>query len=288
MTGCDRCADAVGHAFSALEPDEDSAVLDHLPQCAECRRALDEALAVVVALGTAVPRVEPPEHLRSRVLEAVHAEPALPLPPRRPTLVPAAPEAAPTPAPVAADRTPTEPPRPVGTARHRSWRSVAALAVAAVALGVGLIVARAALPTETGPTPESPSTTLADQADRVVDGAEARNPQVRHATLRDATGIPVAVVLQDSSGPRLVALGLPPADPAQDYVLWSTAPNASAGPIAVATIDPDDGITRPVATTAPTAGTTAAAPPRGYAVSVEPTGPVPARPSTVVAVGALV
>ena len=79
MSGCERCADAVGHAFSALEPDEDRAVLEHLPHCAECRRALDEALEIVAALGAAVPPVEPPARLRGRVLEAVRAEPAPPL-----------------------------------------------------------------------------------------------------------------------------------------------------------------------------------------------------------------
>jgi hypothetical protein len=80
----------------------------------------------------------------------------------------------------------------------------------------------------------------------------------------------------------VVALGLTRADPSQDYVLWSTAPSSAVGPVAVATMDPDDGITRPI-------GTAAATPaPRGYAMSVEPAGGVPARPSTVVAVGALV
>ena len=279
MSGCERCADAVGHAFSALEPDEDRAVLEHLPHCAECRRALDEALDVVAALGAAVPPVEPPSGLRGRVLEAVRAEPALPPPPRDPARNGTS-AAAPPPVPPA-----PEPALPTvsGAGRRRSWRSVAALAVAAVTLGVGLIVARAALPTETGPTPESPSTTLADRATRIVDDAEARNPQIRHATLRDATGNPVAVVLQDATGPRMVPLGLAPADPSQDYVLWSTAPTAEAGPVAVATMDPDDGITRPVTT-----GGAAPPAPRGYAVSVEPTGRVPERPSVVVAVGALV
>jgi len=93
MSGCERCADAVGHAFSALEPDEDRAVLEHLPHCAECRRALDEALEIVAALGAAVPSVEPPARLRGRVLEAVRAEPAPPLQEsaRRGTAAPAIP-----------------------------------------------------------------------------------------------------------------------------------------------------------------------------------------------------
>ena len=52
----------------------------------------------------------------------------------------------------------------------------------------------------------------------------------------------------------------------------------------VAVMDPDDGMTRPLA--APAAAATPDGPgPRGWAVSIEPTGPVPARPSPVVAVG---
>jgi hypothetical protein len=47
-------------------------------------------------------------------------------------------------------------------------------------------------------------------------------------------------------------------------------------------MDPDDGITRPISTG------NAAPSPRGYAMSVEPAGGVPERPSTVVAVGALI
>lgn len=60
MSGCDRGADAVGHAFSALEPDEDRMVLEHLPVCRECRRVRDEALEIVAVLGAAVPADEPP------------------------------------------------------------------------------------------------------------------------------------------------------------------------------------------------------------------------------------
>ena len=60
MSACDLRADAIGHAFSALEPDEDRALEAHLPHCAICRRAHDEARDVVAALGRAVPPVEPP------------------------------------------------------------------------------------------------------------------------------------------------------------------------------------------------------------------------------------
>ena len=60
MSTCTERADAVGGAFSALEPDEERAVQDHLASCAACRRAPTRPLEVVAALGAAVPSVEPP------------------------------------------------------------------------------------------------------------------------------------------------------------------------------------------------------------------------------------
>jgi hypothetical protein len=52
----------------------------------------------------------------------------------------------------------------------------------------------------------------------------------------------------------------------------------------MAVMDPGDGVTRPVEAAGGPSGPPAPAP-RGWAVSIEPDGPVPARPSTVVAVG---
>jgi hypothetical protein len=66
-------------------------------------------------------------------------------------------------------------------------------------------------------------------------------------------------------------------------VVWATGLPGNA-PVPVAVMDPDDGLTRPLDATAGPARPAAPAP-RGWAVSVEPTGPVPPRPSTVVAVG---
>lgn len=282
MSGCDRGADAVGHAFSALEPDEDRMVLEHLPVCRECRRVRDEALEIVAVLGAAVPADEPPPRLRGRVSEAVRADPA----PATPVSGPPSRPVTSSPSPSSASPPPVVPSTPSASdaGRGRSWRSIAALAVAAVTLGVALIVARGALPTADGPIVDPGTVTLAERADQIVDDAEARDPQTRHATLRDRTGTPVAVVLQDTAGPRMVGLDLPAAGTTQDYVLWGTSANPDTGPVAVATMDPDDGVTRPVSA----AGAGTSAPPRGYAVSVEPAGAVPARPSTVLAVGAVV
>ncbi|GAA4734212.1 anti-sigma factor domain-containing protein [Actinomycetospora chibensis] len=273
MSTCTQRADAVGAAFSALEPDEERAVQAHLPHCADCRRAFDEALDVVAALGAAVPSLEPPAELKGRVLTAARAEPGAPVRPVR----------RPTPARPVADG-----PRTSGTTpRPRSRRLVTAAGglVAAVVLGLGLIVARGVLPTQEAP-PDTPAVALDQQADRVVDDARSRDPGLRAAVLRGPDGNPAAVVLDpgDAAAPvRMVSLDLPATGNQRDYVLWATGMPGNA-PVAVAVIDPADGVTRPLDTAAQPSGPGDPAP-RGWAVSVEPTGPVPPRPSTVVAVG---
>lgn len=274
MSGCDLRDDAVGHAFSALEPDEDRALAAHLPHCAICRRAHDEAMDVVAALGRAVPPVEPPTDLRARILDAARAEPGRRARPVAAPSASSAPPAPPVPAPVEAP-----PPR-----RRRFLTAVGGL-VAAVVLGIGLIVAQGVLPTQSTPS-DDPVTALADQADRVVDDARSRDPGARSTILRSETGTPSAVLVDpgDPGAPvRLVALDLPATGNARDYVVWATGLPGNA-PRAVAVVDPDDGVTRPLA--AADGPTTPDGPgPRGWAVSIEPTGPVPARPSTVVAIG---
>ena len=272
MSTCTQRADAVGAAFSALEPDEERAVQDHLPHCAACRRAFDEALDVVAALGAAVPSVEPSAALKGRVLTAARAEPGPPVRPVR-RAPPATAGVHPVPAPAA--------PRP---RRKRLAGAVGGL-VAAVVLGVGLVVARGILPTQEAP-PDTPSVALAQQADRVVDDARSRDPGLRSTVLRGPTGDPAAVVLDpgDVAAPvRMVSLDLPATGNARDYVLWATGMPGNA-PVAVAVMDPADGMTR-VLDAPPGRPGPGDAGPRGWAISVEPEGPVPARPSTVVAVG---
>ncbi|GAA4801788.1 hypothetical protein GCM10023200_43490 [Actinomycetospora chlora] len=273
MSGCPRRGDAVGHAFSALEPDEDRAFTAHLPHCAACRRALADATAVVANLGAAVPQVDPPPALRDRLLAAAEAEPGTPV---RLALASPGTEARDDPA-ASAPAHPATPPR-------RRLVAAAGGLLAAVVLGIGLIVARGVLPTQATP-PDTPAVALAQRADQVVDDARSRDPGLRSAILRDQAGDPAAVVLDpsDAAAPiRLVALDLPPAGGANDYVVWATGLPGNA-PVAVAVVDPDDGLTRPLESVAP-AGPGVPGP-RGYAVSVEPSGPAPARPSTVVAVG---
>ncbi|GAA4876310.1 zf-HC2 domain-containing protein [Actinomycetospora straminea] len=263
MSTCDLHADAVGAAFSALEPEEDLAFRAHLAHCAACRRTLAAAAEIVAALGAAVPQTDPPPALRGRLLETVRAERGRE--PSPPTVPPSAPPSTPAPA-------------------RRPVLATAGALVAAVVLGLVLVVAGGVLPTRS-PVPDTPVTATEERADRVVADARAADPGVRATVLRGETGAPVAVLLDPgdpTAGVRLVALDLPSTGTARDYVVWATGLPGNA-PEAVAVMDPDDGVTRPLGDApAPGPGTPA---PRGWAVSVEASGPVPPRPSTVVAVG---
>ena len=62
------------YALEAVTPAEREAAEAHLAGCAKCRRRLQELRAVVDLLPSSVPQENPPESLRSRVLDAIHME----------------------------------------------------------------------------------------------------------------------------------------------------------------------------------------------------------------------
>ncbi|MEJ2869602.1 anti-sigma factor [Actinomycetospora sp. OC33-EN08] len=260
----------VGRALHALEPDEEDRVAEHLRTCAPCRAVLAETRATMAALAHAVADADPPAALRRRVLDAAAADPA-PTPPP----VAAAPEPPPDVrvddrADVGTDDAPTAP-RPVG------GRRLALLALVAVVAGVIVFSARGLV---TGP-PADDRSVAAARAEQVITSAEQRDPDVRHASLIQPGGVVMAVVLDDAGGARVVPVDLPELGPGRTFVLWRVAGGSAT---AVGTFDPV-GTYTPTGTPAPT-GTR---PGQGaYAVSAEPSGPVPERPSTVVASGPLV
>lgn len=65
---------AVGHALSALEPEDEDAFLRHLRTCSRCARTVAETSDVLASLAGAVEPVTPPESLRRDVLARVDAE----------------------------------------------------------------------------------------------------------------------------------------------------------------------------------------------------------------------
>lgn len=289
----------VGRALHALEPDEEDRVAEHLRDCAACRALLSETHETMAALAHAVPVVEPSVALRERILAAAAAEPDPPRPaPAREQTdgrpgggrsggstreLPAVTSSGAGDDPTAG---PTTGPLPLPAPRRRM---AAMLALVAVVAGIVVFSARGAA----GPEQGDPRAAVAQRAEQVVASAEARDPSVHSASLiQPGNGTVAAVVLDDGSGPRVVPLDLPTIGSGRTFVLWRVA-GTTATP--VGTVDTTGSLTP--TTTAPAPGTGAApgtdgVPPilaqRAYALSAEPVGTVPTRPSAVVASGPLV
>jgi anti-sigma-K factor RskA len=62
------------HALTALDPQDQSALHQHLATCAECRAELDQWRATASALAYAAQPIEPSAQARERLLESVRAE----------------------------------------------------------------------------------------------------------------------------------------------------------------------------------------------------------------------
>ncbi len=78
MTTADRSHElyeelAVGHALSALEPEDEQSFLAHLPSCAACEQALVEHTQTLGHLAYGVEQASPPESVLSGILAGVHA-----------------------------------------------------------------------------------------------------------------------------------------------------------------------------------------------------------------------
>jgi anti-sigma-K factor RskA len=79
-----------GHALGSLDPDEaalaERALLEHVPECARCRRALGEYEALAGDLALAAAPAAPPDVLRRRLLRAARRSARGPRPLRSPAL----------------------------------------------------------------------------------------------------------------------------------------------------------------------------------------------------------
>jgi anti-sigma-K factor RskA len=62
------------HVLTALDPQDESVLHEHLATCAECRAELDAWRATASALAYATQPVQPSAQARERILESVHAE----------------------------------------------------------------------------------------------------------------------------------------------------------------------------------------------------------------------
>jgi hypothetical protein len=265
----------VGWALHALEPDEEMAVLQHLPQCATCRAAAHEAEEVLAGLAGVVPLADPPPSLRARILADAAVTPQLPA-----VLRPRADEAAPPEVPQAPAGASASPVRPAVAAAgprrpgSRGRRLVAAgLAVAAV-LAIGVLGVRTGQLAQERDAETVQAQSLAELVRAIGE------PDARYALLDDqTTGAPVAAVVLDDGERRVYPVGLAPNGEDALYVAWGLPEGGGAvplagfdvlaagqGPVPVGSASGDQDFPQ-------------------YAVSLEPGRDVPDTPSTVVAIG---
>jgi len=267
-TPCPRSEQAVGWALHSLEPDEELAVLRHLPQCADCRAAVHDAEAVLSQLGTAVEQVDPPARLRERILAAAADTPQVRTPSTaEPITAPAQRREMPSESPVA----PTRQRRPSG----RGWLTRGGLVAAAASLVAVIAIGGLAIRT----------VQLQNERDTIAARAQSLNELVQHldqphAVLAQQDGTTAAVVILPSGQPTVYAVGLPANAANHTYVLWGLT---GGTPSALGAFDvrPADRGAQPVG--APTPATFEA-----YAISLEPGRTAPATPTDVVASGPLV
>ncbi len=270
---------AVGWALHALEPDEEMAVLLHLPQCAVCQAAVRDAENVLTSLGATVEQVEPPRSLRGSILSAA-AETPQRLPMLRSV---SSPEGVPFAArlPVVIDPPPVQPPTRLSEPRmtrgtwlsRRSRRLVAAsLALVGVLTVGGLAVRTSQL--------EQQRAAETVQAQGIADLiTQIGRPGVTHAVLADTSNSTVAAVLVVDGQRQVFSVGLPSNAADRDtYVLWGLG-GAAAQPLGTFDVASADQGLRSVGSSDVADKFT------GYAISLEPGRVAPAAPTAVVAQG---
>ncbi|MGY1642802.1 anti-sigma factor domain-containing protein [Geodermatophilus sp. SYSU D00703] len=268
---------AVGWALRALEPEEETLVAAHLPECARCRGTVAETAEVMAALAAELPPAEPAERLRERLRTAVERTEQLPLPPSaEPTVPEPRPGVTAPDRPAAGFRAPVVP-EPV----HRGgfptpWRRVlpSALAAAAVAAILALGTWNVVLSTAR----DDAQAAVAEQA-RMIDALLTPGRAVV-APLSADDGTPVATVVARTGQVQVVAHGLPVNDArAQTYVVWGLGGDA---PVALGTFD----VLRPrMDLLAVGSAATGLDDPPEYGISLEPGRQAPSAPTDVVARG---
>ncbi len=270
---CPLTEQTVGWALHALEPDEEMAVLLHLPQCATCRAVAHETEEVLAGLAGVVPLVDPPPALRTRILAEAATAPQRPAVLRPRADGPAA--DLPT-VPAGSSRPLHLTPGAGDAARpaRRGRRLVAAGLAVAAALAVGVLAVR------TGQLEQERDAETV-QAQRLTELVrEIGEPGARYALLNDqATGAPLAAVVLEDGERRVYPVGLAPNGDDALYVAWGLPENGAPVPLAGFDVLETEQAPLPIGSAA------GAQDFPQYAVSIEPGRDVPDTPSTVVASG---
>ena len=272
---CPLNEQAVGWALHALEPDEEMAVLLHVPHCPSCQAVAQDAESVLSHLGAAVEQVDPPPSLRNSLMAAV-ADTAQDAVPTTAIPVTAAP-VVPSPRPRA-----PEPAAPSsGSGRSPgSWLSRRRLVAASVALVAVVAVGGLAIRTT---QLQQESQTLTARAQSIADlFGQLDRPGTKYALLASLKtgGTTAAVVVADGQR-RVFSIGLPSNASDSTYVLWGLRAGTAAAPLGAFDVTPSDAGVQTVGTGAQNDGFT------DYAISIEPGRTMPPTPSDVLAKGAV-
>jgi Anti-sigma-K factor rskA len=272
---CPLNEQAIGWALHALEPDEEMAVLLHVPHCPSCRAVAKDAEGVLSHLGAAVEQVDPPPSLRNSLMAAV-ADTAQDSAPT--TAIPV------MPAPVVPPSRPRVPERvapPSGPGRSRgSWLSRRRLVAASVALIAVIAVGGLAIRTT---QLEQESQTLTARAQSIADlFGQLDRPGTKYALLASLKtgGTTAAVVVADGQR-RVFSIGLPSNASDSTYVLWGLRAGAGPAPLGAFDVAPTDAGVQTVGGAAQSDGFT------DYAVSIEPGRTMPTTPTEVLAKGSV-
>ncbi len=238
---------AAGHAFDALEPEDEQEFLAHLRGCDLCVRSLAEMRALGAELAYAAEPAEPPDRLWERIRGSLQVS-------ERPSVF-----AEPTPA-----RTPVRRRRP--------------LQMLAAAAALTALVATSAL--VVGLRADNRTKALALARAAAVLALE-NDPATKRVALTSVDGAK-ATVLSKGATAYLLVDGLAENDAQSVYVLWGI--DATARPSALSTFDVvHSGVNVIGALPLPAnlAGLT------GLAISREPGRRAPSAPTTVVANGSI-
>jgi hypothetical protein len=254
---CPRQEDAVGWALYAVEPEQENAVRAHLAECPICQEVVRDTEQIAALLGGVVAPQEPPAALRERLLAAVDRTPQCVIAPE-----PTRPESAVVPIDLAERR------------RRRRSRGLLAAAAAVVLL---LGAATAGLAIRVGQLSHAQQTQAAQEA-RVQ--AIVTDPTAHRIVLSTASGTPSAMLVTSRSGAAVVPIALTPNGADHSYVAWGLLPS---GPRALTRFDVTAGDIGPQVVDWPASadGLTQ------FAISLEPGRNLPAKPTDVVASGAV-
>ncbi len=256
--GCQHRELAVGWALHCLEPAEEALFAAHLPDCADCRQAVQEAEEVGAALAVMVPDAEPPQQLQHRILAAATA---------------------------GEDRTDDgEDPHGDGTVtplsrrvrpqltRQSVGRALTAAAVVALVAVAGVLGARVVQLDAERDRVAGELNNISQLVERM---AEA---DTRTAALAGPDGRPMALLVAGSDRITVMPIGLAPTAESKSYVLWGLGTGA---PVALDAFDvqADSQVSHTVSSVPRVEAFSA------FAVSLEPGETLPATPSDVVATG---